>query len=173
LPDAVAAWPAGIAAGVGIAATLFGAAPVAIRNARIPPIAALREAVAPALRMTAPRWILAALVAVGACAELPLLRGAEGGTISAYLVLFTITLIPLFAVCSPAIAVLSVVGLTLTYTAISIAVTFAMSTAHRRRELAATRLAGASRAQTLGMVALDVLFVIVIAVIQAAAITAR
>ena len=244
LSNAVAAWPAWIAAGVGIAAILLGALPVAIGNARTPPIAALREAVAPPLRMTGTRWAIAALLATGALAELPLLYGAEGGTVSAYLVLFTITLIPLCAVLSPlvvrgalvllalalrrrqglvavaaartdlrrvaatttpilvtrslgagilagsatvtatlsggtpddnafadAIGILSVVGLTLTYTAISIAVTFAMSTARRRRELTALRLAGSSRSQALSVVALDVLLVIVVALFQAVAIT--
>ncbi|GAA2273774.1 hypothetical protein GCM10009853_029540 [Glycomyces scopariae] len=244
LDGALAVWPAWIAAGVGIAAVLLGALPVAIGNARIPPITALREAVAPPLRMTPARWIAAALLAAGALAELPLLRGAEDGTIAAYLVMLTITLIPLFAACSPvvargllallatvhrgggagliavtaartdlrrftatatpilvtlalgagilsgsgtvsatlysgvstdsadAVAVFTVVGLTLAYTAISIAVVFAMSTARRRRELTALRLAGASRARALGIVALDVALVLAVATVQATVITA-
>lgn len=245
LARGVERWPAWIAAGIGIASIVLGALPVAIANSRVPPIAALREADAPRFRMTATRWVLTGLLAVGVVLEIPLIVDAEVGVAAAYLVLLTITVIPLLVVSSPllvrgiltllalplrrgpllvaitaarvdlrrtaatatpmlvtiglaaailsstatitasqsdasadsnafadTLAILSVVGLTLVYTGISVAVTFAMSTAQRRRELSAVRLAGTSRAGAIGIVALDVVLIVAVAVLQAAAVTA-
>ncbi|NMH80866.1 ABC transporter permease [Pseudonocardia xinjiangensis] len=70
------------------------------------------------------------------------------------------------------LAVLSVIGLTITYTAISIATTFVMSTAARRRELTALRLTGATPLQLTTMIVVEVGLVVLAAVALAGLTTA-
>lgn len=69
------------------------------------------------------------------------------------------------------LAVLSVIGLTVTYTAISIATTFLMSTAERRCELATFRLTGATPRQLAGLIAIEAGLVVVVAAFLAGLVT--
>ncbi len=240
LEAALPAWPAAVAAGIALVVALAAALPVALTSARVAAITALREADVPTVRMGAARAAGVVALAAGVALEIMLIRSADPSSATAYLVLLTITLIALAAVCGPALArvvlgataalvrrgplllaaaaartdlrrtvttaspilvtvalasgvlagtatisgagdeglvaadyaaIGSVVGLTLVYTAISVAVVFAMSTERRRRELTAFRLAGGSRADVLRLVAADVLLVLVVAVVQAAVVT--
>ncbi|MFI6426336.1 FtsX-like permease family protein [Promicromonospora sp. NPDC050880] len=240
LETALPVWPAALSAGVALAVALAAAVPVALTSSRVPAAAALRDAGVPVVRTGAVRLVGVVLLAAGAVLEIALIGGADTPSATAYLVLLTLTLTALAALCGPVlarvilgatallarggplllalaaartdlrrtvatvtpvlvtvalasgvlagtstiagagreglttadyVAVGSVIGLALVYTAISVAVVFAMSTERRRRELAALRLAGAARADVLRVVAADVVLVLLVAVVQAAVVT--
>jgi putative ABC transport system permease protein len=66
---------------------------------------------------------------------------------------------------------LVVLGIALLYTAIALANTLVMATTDRRPEFAALRLAGASRGQVLGLVAVEALSVVAVGVVLGVAVT--
>jgi putative ABC transport system permease protein len=111
LRDVAPAWPILIAIGSGLAVVVIGSLPAARSAARIPAIQALRDAAVPALRMTAGRWALAAVLLVGIGLEVPLVLTAPVGVASAYLVLVILTVVPLLVTLSPLLFACSLAAL--------------------------------------------------------------